>query len=326
MTKIQNIAILTSGGDSQGMNACIRSVTRKAIAENISVFGVLDGFNGLIDNDLKKMDYKSDSNIIQRGGTVLGSARSKRFLKKKYRKLAYDNLVNNQIDAIVVIGGDGSFNGARVFNQEFDIPFIGIPGTIDNDIIGTDYTIGFDTALNNIIEAIDKIRDTASSHHRIFLIEVMGNSSGMLALNAALTTGAEDVFLPETKEDFNRFETKIKMAIKANKSSIMVVSEGDEIGGAKELYAYLREKGLHDKIRVCILGHVQRGGSPSFKDRKMATLFGAEAVSLLIEGKFNFLLGTKNNEIYHYRFNEIVTKKPMIDEKALSLIYDLSVY
>ncbi len=326
MSKIQKIVVLTSGGDAQGMNACIRSVTRKALSKNIKVIGSLDGFNGLIKSGFIDLNYQSVSNIIQRGGTILGTARSEEFFEYKYRKIAYQNLKEIGVDALVVIGGDGSYKGARVFHQDFGISYIGIPGTIDNDIVGTDYTLGFDTALNNIVRSIDKIRDTASSHHRIFLVEVMGNTSGNLALKSALTTGAEDVFLPETLEDFERFEMKIESAVKNKKSSIIIVSEGDEIGGAKELYDYLKVKSLHQKVRVSILGHIQRGGAPSFKDREMGSLFGAKAIDLLAQGKVNQLIGLRKGEVSHYEFQPEITKSDGIDGNYLNLIHDLSIY
>ena len=326
MAKIQNIGILTSGGDAPGMNACIRAVVRQGIAKNFKVFGIYDGFNGMIDNSIKELKYQDVSNIIQRGGTILGTARSERFLDHQYRAIAFKHLQKHDIHALVIIGGDGSFKGAQVFFNEFNLPFIGIPGTIDNDINGTDYTIGFDTALNNIISAVDKIKDTASSHHRIFLVEVMGNNSGMLALNAALTTGAEEVFIPEEKEDFKRFETKISLAMAAQKSSIIIVSEGDEIGGAKELYNYLKEKNLHQKIRVSVLGHLQRGGSPSFMDRKMGTQFGVRSIIQFVNNEFNLILGIQNGKMYAYPLSADIKKEPKQALKMLDSIHTLSVF
>ncbi|PZE17736.1 6-phosphofructokinase [Putridiphycobacter roseus] len=323
---MQNIAVLTSGGDAQGMNACIRAVVRMGIAENLRVYGVMDGFNGMVDGDIKELEYADVSNIIQRGGTILGTARSERFHKKEFRKIAFENLKKIGVEALVVIGGDGSFKGAKVFSEEFNMPFIGIPGTIDNDIIGTDYTLGFDTALNNIINAIDKIRDTASAHHRIFLVEVMGNTSGLLAINAALTTGAEDVFIPEALEDFARFESKIKKAVAAKKSSIIIVSEGDEIGGAKELYNYLKEKNLHEKIRVTILGHIQRGGAPSFLDRKMGTDFGVVAVQKILQEKYNLILGIQNNQMITYTLGDKITKNVSNQAEVLKIMHKLNVF
>lgn len=325
-TKVRNIAVLTSGGDAPGMNACVRAVARAAIFENIKVYGVIDGLNGLIDNNFQTLSYHSVSNIISRGGTILGTERSPRFFEPEFRKQAFDNLKAREIDAIVVIGGDGSYKGMKKLSDEHGIHFIGIPGTIDNDIIGSNYSIGFDTALNNIIEAVDKIRDTAASHHRIFLVEVMGNTSGVLALNSAIASGAEDVFIPERKEDLMIFENKIKAALAAKKSSIIIVSEGDQLGGAKELYHYLAKKDLQHKVRVSVLGHLQRGGAPSFKDRMMATQFGAKAVDMIIKGDVNKLIGTKEGEIYSYLIQDDTTKKIPKDMASLKLVKKLSVY
>ncbi len=325
-TKKRNIALFTSGGDAPGMNACLRAVTRAGIYHKMNVYGVEDGFNGLIDDNFKPLQYTSVSNIISKGGTILGTERSPRFREKEYREIAYQNIKKRDIDTIVVIGGDGSYKGVKVFSEEYGINFIGIPGTIDNDIYGSNYAIGFDTALNNIIEAIDKIRDTASSHHRIFLVEVMGNRSGVLALNSAIATGAEDVFIPERDEDLNVFEEKIKKAYEFKKSSIIIVSEGDQIGGAKELYHYLAKKGMETKVRVAILGHIQRGGSPTYKDRMMATQFGAKAIDMILENDVNKLIGTKDGKIYSYEFTETVTKQLPSNYDALKLIKKLSRY
>lgn len=326
MIKVQNIALLTSGGDSPGMNACIRAVTRAALYHGIGVYGVRDGFNGLVSGDFVSLAYHDVSHILQRGGTILGTARCKAFLEKETRKTAYEHMLNKQIDALVVIGGDGSFKGASALNREFNFPVIGIPGTIDNDINGTEYTIGFDTALNNIVHAIDKIRDTASSHHRVFLVEVMGNNSGILALNAAAATGAEEVFMPEKNEDLVLFEEKIKRATAANKSSIIVVAEGDDIGGAKELYGYLKERGIADKVRVAVLGHMQRGGTPSFKDRLNATLFGEHAIVLLLKGKSNLMVGIENGKVVSKDLAISWEKKSPENMDYLKLIRKLSIY
>ncbi len=326
LTNVQNIAVLTSGGDSPGMNACIRAVVRAGVYHNIKVFGVIDGFNGLIDANFKAMDYHSVSNIISRGGTVLGTERSERFFKKKHREIAVKNLKSKNINTIIVIGGDGSYKGAKQLNKDFGIQFIGIPGTIDNDIYGSNYSIGFDTALNNIIDSIDKIRDTASSHHRIFLVEVMGNTSGILALHSAIASGAEDVFIPERKEDLEIFETKIRKALLAKKSSIIIVSEGDQMGGAKELYDFLKGKKLHSKVRVSILGHLQRGGNPSFKDRMLATQFGSKAIDMIINNEINQFIGTSKGEIYTYELIENTTKVIPKNIDSLNLIKKLSIY
>ncbi|MDX1349294.1 MAG: ATP-dependent 6-phosphofructokinase [Putridiphycobacter sp.] len=326
MTKIQNIGVLTSGGDSPGMNACIRAIVRQGLSSGLSVFGIYDGFNGMIDNHIKKLVYGDVSNIIQRGGTILGTARSERFLDAAFRKVAFENLKDNDIDGVIVLGGDGSFKGAKVFFEEYNLPFIGVPCTIDNDINGTEYTIGFDTALNNAISAIDKIKDTASAHHRIFLVEVMGNNSGLIALNTALTTGSEDVFIPEIEENFAQFETKIQRAISANKSSIIIVSEGDEIGGARELFNYLKTKNLHQKIRVTVLGHIQRGGAPTFLDRKMATEFGVMAINQFVKNNYNRTLGLKNGKIYTYDFESVKGGESVDFQELLNTIHSLSLY
>lgn len=326
MVKIQNIAVLTSGGDSPGMNACIRAVTRAAIYHGIGVYGILDGFNGLIKNQFKKLEYHDVSNILQRGGTILGTARCPEFHDKAERAKAYANLKALNIDALIIIGGDGSFKGASIFSQEYDTPILGIPGTIDNDISGTDYTIGFDTAMNTIIEAIDKIRDTASSHHRVFLIEVMGNNSGILALNAAAASGAEEVFMPERTEDLVEFEEKIKRAIAANKSSIIIVAEGDQIGGAKEVFAYLKGRNLTDKMRVAVLGHMQRGGSPSFIDRLNAALFGEQAIVELLQGNSNIMIGIQNGRVATENILSAQTATSPKNMDYLKLIRKLSVY
>jgi 6-phosphofructokinase 1 len=326
MLKIQNIAVLTSGGDSPGMNACIRSVTRAAIYHGIQVFGVIDGFNGLIKDAFKPLEYHDVSNILQHGGTILGTARCPEFHQPNQRKIAFANLKKLNIDALIVIGGDGSFKGASIFSQEYNMPIIGIPGTIDNDVNGTEYTIGFDTALNNIVSDIDKIRDTASSHHRIFLVEVMGNNSGILALNAAAASGAEEVFMPERREDLALFEEKIRRANAANKSSIIVISEGDQIGGAKEVYEHLKQKGLTEKVRVSVLGHLQRGGSPSFKDRLNATLFGEKAVVLLLKGKSNLMIGITNGKVSSQNLSVAEEATPPKNMDYLKLIRKLSIY
>lgn len=326
MVKVQNIAVLTSGGDSPGMNACIRAVVRSCVYHKINAFGIIDGFNGLIRDELIPMGYDDVSNILQRGGTILGTARCKEFHDPAYRKIAAENLKKRNIDGLVIIGGDGSFKGATVFSQEYDVAVIGIPGTIDNDINGTDYAIGFDTAMNTIIRAVDNIRDTASSHHRVFLVEVMGNNSGVLALNTAVSSGAEEVFMPEKKEDLEEIREKIDRAVHANKSSIIIVSEGDQVGGAKEVFNYLQQFGLSDKLRVSILGHIQRGGSPTYLDRLYATLFGEEAVSALLQGRSNLMTAVQGGGVI--LCNLSVSQQPyqIKNMHYLKLIRKLSVY
>lgn len=325
-SKIQNIAVLTSGGDSPGMNACIRAVVRACLYHGIKPYGIFDGFNGLIKNDIREMKYRDVSNILQSGGTILDTARCKEFHDQTFRAQAFENLKALNIDALVAIGGDGTFAGANIFSQEHDISVIGVPGTIDNDINGTDYTIGFDTALNTIVSSIDNIRDTAASHHRIFLVEVMGNNSGVLALNAAAASGAREVFMPEKQEDLEEIREKVKQAINANRSSIIVVSEGDQIGGAKELYNYLAEHNLQEKIRVSVLGHIQRGGRPTFLDRLNATLFGERAVSALLQGRSNVMVGIQNGEVVLNDLKLAEEKKSIQNMDYLKLIRKLSVY
>jgi 6-phosphofructokinase 1 len=325
-SKIQNIAVLTSGGDSPGMNACIRAVVRAALYHDIKPFAVYDGFNGLLKDDIREMRYKDVSNILQHGGTILGTARCAEFHDPDQREIAFENLRSRNIDALIAIGGDGTFKGISVFSEEFDFPVIGIPGTIDNDINGTDYTIGFDTTLNTIINAVDKIRDTAASHHRIFLVEVMGNASGTLALYSAAASGAREVFMPEKQEDLEEIKLKVGQAIAANRSSIIIVSEGDQVGGAKELEAYLSEHGMSDKIRVAVLGHIQRGGSPSFRDRLNATLFGEQAVVSLLKGKTNMMVGIQNGDLVLNDLSVSQEKKSPQNMDYLKLIRKLSVY
>lgn len=325
-SKIRNIAVLTSGGDSPGMNACIRAVVRAALYHGLKPFGVSDGFNGLITDQIHEMKYKDVSNILQMGGTILGTARCKEFHEKTFREKAHDNLLKKEIDALVTIGGDGTFAGASIFSDEFNFKVVGIPGTIDNDISGTDYTIGFDTALNTIINAVDNIRDTAASHHRIFLVEVMGNKSGTLALYSAAASGAREVFIPEKKEDLPGIKEKIQQAIAANRSSIIIVSEGDEVGGANELYNYMADRNMADQIRVSVLGHIQRGGRPTFMDRLNATLFGEQAVTSLLQGKSKVMVGIEKGELCVNDLSVAQKKKMTQNMDYLKLIKKLSVY
>lgn len=324
-TKIRNIALLTSGGDAPGMNACIRAVVRTCLYHDLKPFAVFDGFNGLINDKILEMKYKDVSNILQSGGTIIGTDRCKEFHDPEFRKIAYENLKSKNIDALIVIGGDGTFKGASIFASEYDISVLGIPGTIDNDINGTEYTLGFDTALNTTVSALDNIRDTASSHHRIFLVEVMGNKSGQLALYAAVASGAREVFMPEKTEDLIDIKNKISQAIKVNRSSMIVVSEG-EVGGAKAVQEFLKREGLDEKIRVSVLGHIQRGGRPSFRDRLNAALFGEAAVVALLKGNTNLMVGIIDGKL---AFNDIsLSQHPssVINMDYLKLIRKLSVY
>ncbi|MFT5890000.1 MAG: 6-phosphofructokinase 1 [Dokdonia sp.] len=296
---IKKIAVLTSGGDSPGMNAAIRSVVRTCAFHEISCVGVYRGYEGLIDGDFISLDARSVRGVINKGGTFLKSARSKRFMTKEGRKIAYDKLLEEEIDAIVLIGGDGTFTGGLVFNTEYGFPVIGIPGTIDNDIIGTDRTLGYDTALNTAVEAIDKIRDTAHSHDRLFFVEVMGRDVGHIALNAGIGAGAEEILIPEEDMGIDRLVESLERSKKSGKSSsIVVVAEGDKIGKSVfELKDYVDENLEEYDVRVSVLGHMQRGGSPTCFDRVLASRMGVKAVESLLEGKSNYMVGTIHDKM-----------------------------
>ncbi len=314
-SEIKKIAVLTSGGDAPGMNAAIRAVVRSCAYHNLECIGVFRGLQGLIEGDFKEMGPRSVKNIINRGGTLLKSARSKEFRTKEGRQIAYNNLVNAQIDALVVIGGDGTFTGASVFNQEFNFPIVGIPGTIDNDINGTDFTIGYDTALNTVVEAIDKIRDTANSHNRLFLVEVMGRDAGDIALNAGIGAGAEEILIPEQNMGKDRLVNSLRRSKKAGKSSsIVVVAEGDQIGkNILGLADYIRQNLDEYEVKVTVLGHIQRGGSPSCYDRVLASRLGVGAVDALLEGKRDVMIGISQNKIVQVPFEDAIKGDNEID-------------
>lgn len=292
--KLQKIAVLTSGGDAPGMNAAIRSVVRTCAYHKIECMGVFRGYEGLIDGDFIPLDARSVRGIINKGGTFLKSARSKRFMTEEGRKIAFDQLTKAGIDGIVLIGGDGTFTGGLVFNREFGFPVMGIPGTIDNDINGTDRTLGYDTALNTAVEAIDKIRDTAHSHDRLFFVEVMGRDVGHIALNAGVGAGAEEILIPEEDMGIDRLVESLERSKKSGKSSsIVIVAEGDKIGKSVfELKDYVDENLDEYDVRVSVLGHMQRGGSPTCFDRVLASRMGVKAVESLLEGKSNYMVGT----------------------------------
>jgi len=306
MSKIQNIGVLTSGGDSPGMNAAIRAVVRGSLYYKLKVTGVLRGYDGLINADFIPMDGKSVANIIQRGGTILKTARCDDFRSKEGRAKAYKNLVESNIDALVVIGGDGTFTGADIFSQEYDFPIIGLPGTIDNDLEGTDLTIGYDTAINTVVNAVDKIRDTAESHDRLFIVEVMGRDSGMIALRSGIGVGAEAILIPEAKTGIDDLVHRVEHGRKDKASKIIVVAEGDEAGGAYNVGEVLKEKFPHHDIRVSVLGHIQRGGSPSCADRVLASRLGVAAVEALLEGKSKVMVGQINKEIVFTPFSKAI--------------------
>jgi len=296
---IKKIGVLTSGGDSPGMNAAIRAVVRTCTYHNIIPVGIYRGYQGLIEGDFKELNARSVKDIVNKGGTFLMSSRSLEFKTATGREKAYNNLKDEAIDALVVIGGDGSFSGSLIFNQEFNFPIIGIPGTIDNDIYGTSYTLGFDTALNTAVDVIDKIRDTASSHNRLFFVEVMGKDAGHIALNVGIGAGAEEILIPEEDLGLDRLLESLRKSRQSGKSSsIVVVSEGDKIGkNVFELKDYVEENMPEYEVRVSVLGHIQRGGSPSCFDRVLASRMGVKAVESLLEGKSNFMVGLLKDEI-----------------------------
>ena len=317
---VKKIAVFTSGGDAPGMNAALRAVVRTASHFKIECYGVREGYNGLIHDDFTRMGPRSVKNIIGAGGTILRSARSLEFKTKEGRQKAYDNLVKRGIDGLVCIGGDGTFTGAKVFNDEFGIKVIGIPGTIDNDIFGTDNTIGYDTALNTAMDAIDKIRDTATSHNRVFFVEVMGRDAGFIALNSGLATGAVDILIPEKKDSIEDLFSTFERAEKAGKSSsIVVVAEGEQLGSIYDL-AKATKAGFPDyDIRVAILGHIQRGGSPSCADRVLASRLGFGAVTGLMEGRTNVMAGLQSNNLVFTPFEEAIKKHNEIDQELMLL-------
>lgn len=317
--KIHKIAVLTSGGDAPGMNAAIRAVVRNAAYQNIDCIGVYRGYQGLVEKDFIELDARSVKNIINRGGTFLKSARSKDFRTKEGQEKAFQNLKDQGIDALVVIGGDGTFTGASVFSKAFDIPVIGIPATIDNDIKGTDFTIGYDTALNTVIEAIDKIRDTASSHDRLFMIEVMGRDAGDIALNSGIGAGAEEILIPEEDRGIEHLLESLHKSRKSGKtSSIVVVAEGDQIGqNINKLSEDIQENLPEYEVKVTVLGHIQRGGSPSCYDRVLASRLGVSAVDALIEGESNVMVGTRQKKIVYVDFDKTIGGKKKLDKELI---------
>jgi 6-phosphofructokinase len=327
MGKIKRIGVLTSGGDAPGMNAAIRGVTRTALYYGLEVTGIRYGFHGMIHNDFVELKANSVSNILARGGTILKTARSKEFMEAEGRKLAYENLKAGGIDAVVVIGGDGSLAGARVFCDEYyDIPFIGIPGTIDNDIYGTDYTIGYDTALNTVVEAVDKIRDTAGSHNRLFFIEVMGRDAGFIALSSGIACGAEAILIPEVHGQISNLKEYLQKDFKRNKSSnIVIVAEGNESGGAFAIAESVKDDFTDFDIRVSVLGYIQRGGTPSAHDRVAAGKLGFAAVEALMDDQKSVMVGYHNNEIDQVPFRKVIKLKKKVNPDHLQMVEILSI-
>ena len=323
--KVTRIGVLSSGGDSPGMNAAIRAVVRTGLHHGLEVFGILRGYSGMVEDDIIKMESRSVANIIQRGGTILKTARCKEFFEYEGRRKAYENLKKRGSDGLVIIGGDGSFRGAQIFANEFDIPCVGLPGTIDKDISGTDFTIGFDTAVNTAVEAIDKIRDTAEAHDRLFVIEVMGRDAGYIALHSGIATGAENILIPERKTIMNDILSSLEEKEKRKKLvNLIVVAEGDEFGGATEVAKIIKQKMPNLSVRVCILGHIQRGGSPTCMDRLIASRMGYHAVECLVDGRHNVFVGIVNNKMNYTPLNEAVKKKQRISEEWLKIVKILS--
>lgn len=321
MAEIKNVGVLTSGGDAPGMNAAIRAVVRSAIYRGLQPYGIYHGYKGMIEGDIRKLASNDVSNTIQRGGTILGTARSMEFKTVEGRKKAYDNLKEHDIDALVVIGGDGTFTGAGLFSKEHDIPVVGIPGTIDNDMYGTDHTIGFDTALNTVVESVDRIKDTASSHGRLFFVEVMGRNAGFIAMMAGIATGSEAIFIPERKTPVKQLREYLENSYDRKKTSgIVIVAEGDESGGAFELAEKINKdsEGKYD-IKVTVLGHIQRGGSPSAYDRYLASLLGAEAIDALLDNLRSIMIGYANNQVVHISFNKTIKLNRDIDDRMIEV-------
>lgn len=308
------------------MNAAIRAVTRAAIYNGFRVMGIKRGYYGLVYNEIEEFDTKSVSNIIQQGGTILKTARCKEFTTVEGRRAAYENMCRHQIDALVVIGGDGSLSGARIFAEEYNIAIVGLPGTIDNDLGGTDSTIGYDTALNTIVEAVDKIRDTATSHERLFFVEVMGHMAGYLALNGAIASGAEAAIIPEMETEIDQLADLVSRGFRKSKNSaIVLVAENPETGGAMGLAERVRKEFPEYDARVTILGHLQRGGSPTAADRILASRMGAQAITALIEGQRNVMIGIRNGELVYTPFAQATKHKCKLDATAIEIVKMLSI-
>ena len=326
MAAIKCIGVLTSGGDAPGMNAAIRAVTRTAIYNGYSVKGIMRGYKGLVDDEIIDLQSDSVSNIIQQGGTMLKTARSQEFMTPEGRRRAYENMKRSGIDALVVIGGDGSLKGACIFAQEFDVPIVGLPGTIDNDLGGTDATIGYDTALNTIVEAVDKLRDTASSHERLFFVEVMGHTAGYLALNGAIASGAEAAIIPEFSTEVDQLEEFIKNGFRKSKnSSIVLVAESELTGGAMHYAERVKNEYPQYDVRVTILGHLQRGGSPTAHDRILASRLGAAAIDAIMEDQRNVMIGIEHDEIVYVPFSKAIKNDKPIKRDLVTVLKELSI-
>lgn len=325
MKKIKKLGVLTSGGDSPGMNACIRAVVRTGLFHGLKVYGIMEGYNGMIQDNIVPMARNSVSHILHRGGTILKSARSMEFMTPEGRQKAYENITKHGLDGLIVIGGNGTFTGADIFMNEFGFPIIGAPGTIDNDLYGTDMTIGFDTALNTVMEAVDKIRDTADSHNRLFFIEVMGRDAGFIALRSGIACGASEILIPETVTYIEDLVETLEEQIRKNiHSGIIIVAEGDDAGGALEIARKVKEKYEHYDTRVTILGHIQRGGSPSAFDRLLASSMGYEAVNAIMAGRKGEMVGIVNKDVVFIPFEKAIKQHKIVRGEMLKMARILS--
>ena len=321
---MKKIAVFTSGGDSPGMNACLRAVVRTAIFHKIDVVGILHGYDGMIKGEFIEMDSSSVANIIHRGGTVLKTARSKDFMTLEGQKKAMENLLKHSIDGVVAIGGDGTFKGALEFSKMCNIPFVGCPGTIDNDLVGTDFTIGYDTAINTVVEAVDKIRDTAESHDRLFFVEVMGRDAGLIALRAGIGVGAESILMPETKTDIEDLIKRLEGGRKSKSSKIIIVAEGDDVGGAFVIAEKVKKRLPDYDTRITILGHIQRGGSPTAMDRVNSSRMGFAAVEALMNGEKNSMIGIVDKNIKYTPFENAVKHIQELNTDLMRMVDILS--
>jgi 6-phosphofructokinase 1 len=324
---IKRIAVFTSGGDAPGMNAAIRAIVRNAFNNDLHIYGIMRGYEGMIDGNIRRLETTDVSNIIHRGGTILKTARSQRFMTPEGRRQAYENLVDNDIDGLIAIGGNGTFTGATKFIEEYpDIPIVGLPGTIDNDLYGTDFTIGFDTAVNTAVQAVDKIRDTADSHNRLFFVEVMGRHSGFIALHTAIAGGAGGVLIPEEESSIEDVVKLLKRGAKRAKLfSIVIVAEGNQMGTVYDIARHVEERvDFYDDIKVTVIGHLQRGGSPSAFDRVLASVLGFGAVEALMSGKTGVMAGLKNNNVHYTPFKEAISKNKSLNKELLRMAHILA--
>lgn len=325
--EIKRIAVFTSGGDAPGMNAAVRAIVRNAFNNDLHIYGIMRGYEGMIDGNIKRLETTDVSNIIHRGGTVLKTARSQRFMTPEGRRQAYENLIDSDIDALIAIGGNGTFTGASQFIKEYpDVQILGLPGTIDNDLYGTDFTIGFDTAVNTAVQAVDKIRDTADSHNRLFFVEVMGRHSGFIALHTAIAGGAGGVLIPEEESSIDDVVKLLKRGAKRSKLfSIVIVAEGNKMGTVYDIARVVEEKiDFYDDIKVTVIGHLQRGGSPSTFDRVLSSILGFSAVEGLMAGKSGMMVGIKNNNIHYTPFEDAISKSKPLNKDLLRMAHILA--